>query len=1163
MRSLSAPLVICLASSWFAAAWAQSATSGALSGTVKDARNAPIVGVAVTLTNRATNRAHSAATDGDGRYQFSLLPPGAYDVKFSMAGFKTSAMESAIVSVSEAPSLDAVLEPGDPSGRVACKCQFNASTTSSGMLVDGKTITSVPLTTRNFTNVLAMASGSAAGVNNAGSLGRGTQSVNVNGNTSSGGFTLDGANSPSAVPNPDTIAEVKIQTSQYDAGYGAQVPSTSLITKSGANEFHGDGWEFVRNNIFNANTFFRNTTGQSKPDMKQNQFGATLGGPFRRNRFFFFVSYQGTRQANALDPTSTSNPILPPLTTDRSAATLAAQFCPANHPNDSRYLSFAGGKQLDCNNQSSPTTAPINPVALQLLQMKNQDGSYYIPVPQTILTSGGNAGLGFSTFSLPSTYNENQYLINADYALSGKNLLSGRYYGANFSQYRSFGSPSGYPGPATVPGDGTPQQLEGGDPVGTVKLTSVLSPRKVNEARMSFTRNSMVAWGANTPSAASIGTTPANRFLPQPPEMDVLGPLGSFRLFGNTGNDFNTVTDVYSLSDSISWVRGKHTVRTGVAMVTQQLSREDTGSARGKMTFETFSDFLLGLSAAGNLSPAGRSNIESIQTNQGMGPNGEVQYIYHGWYGSGFTQDDYKVASNLMLNLGLRWEYLVPAADTQGTLGNVWPSLLRQMPIPPVSGTLIGNTVASNYNPDLVNPYTGEPFGAVPAGVYVRPGATAYENSPPVDNLAPRLGFAWQPLGAQGRLVVRGAYGVFYQSTPISGTSNGTPFSSAPPFAQAFNNADSSNGSSSFAKPFPDATLGWVLRTPTSQLSDRVVGPDFALPRLQQWNAGAQVRLTQALSLDIGYVGSQGARLMASRGLNQPLLATPANPVNCGYDGVATDCITTSTAVNAPLRVPIMGETPTALTTTEFDGASSYQSLQATLRRRLSGGLSFQLAYTLSRAESATSMYNDQTQPSFDWGRSSFDRKNRLSANFDYALPVPGGLGKSAALLLKGWSASGIVVLQSGPPLTLTDPSGGSVYGNAGTSTVTLCPGATARNLVTSGGIQSRLNHWIEPSAICSAPAVGADGSTGYGNTGIGIIDAPGQFNADFSIIKTTVVGGIRETAVLAFRVEMYNALNHPQFAAPGTAVGSATFGVITQTSVAPRMIQFGLKYLF
>jgi len=166
----------------------------------------------------------------------------------------------------------------------------------------------------------------------------------------------------------------------------------------------------VRNDIFNANSYFRGSTGQAKPNLKQNQFGATLGAPIRRNKVFFFGSYQGTRQVNGLDTTSTSNPILPPLTGDRSAAAIAARFCPANNllatglnagQPDPRYLTFAGGKQLDCGNRSTAATAPINPVALKLLQLKSPDGTYLIPSPQTILTSGVNAGLGFSSYSLP------------------------------------------------------------------------------------------------------------------------------------------------------------------------------------------------------------------------------------------------------------------------------------------------------------------------------------------------------------------------------------------------------------------------------------------------------------------------------------------------------------------------------------------------------------------------------------------------------------------------------------------------------------------------------------------------------------------------------------------------------------------------------------------
>ena len=351
----------------------QSATTGALAGAVTDPAGAALPHVTVTLANSATMATQTAITGDNGAYTFSLLSSGDYEVQFAAPGFKTARMCPVAVNVGEAPTLDAALERGETAEPVACQCRISVTTSSTSTSVDSKTITAVPLTTRNFTQILSMASGSAADVNNAGTLGRGTRSVNVNGNTSAGSYTLDGAVAPSAVPNPDTISELKIQTSQYDAVYGAQVPSTALITKSGEHEFHGDAWEFVRNDVFNANSFFRAATGQSKPNLKQNQFGATVGGPVRARKLFFFGSYQGTRQINGLDTTSTSNPILPPLTNDRSAAALAAQFCPANHPLDSRYLTFAGGKQLDCRNQTTATTAPINPVALGILQLKTRD----------------------------------------------------------------------------------------------------------------------------------------------------------------------------------------------------------------------------------------------------------------------------------------------------------------------------------------------------------------------------------------------------------------------------------------------------------------------------------------------------------------------------------------------------------------------------------------------------------------------------------------------------------------------------------------------------------------------------------------------------------------------------------------------------------------------
>src|ERR1035438_6325229 len=351
---------------------------------------------------------------------------------------------------------------------------------------------------------------------------------------------------------------------------------------------------------------------------------------------------------------------------------------------------------------------------------------------------------------------------------------------------------------------------------------------------MSFTRSTQSAHGDNTPAATALGMTPADRFFDQPPEMSVLGPLGSFRVFGTLGNDFATENQFYSWTDNLSWVHGSHKTRAGGFFLSQTNWRDDAGAARGKLSFQTFDDFLLGLSADGTLSPSGRSNIQSVQASEGAGTRGQIQYNYRSYYGAAFLQNDFKASSRLTLNFGMRWEYVGPALDTTGAIGNAWPDLLRQAAIPPASGTLVGNTVAANYNPSLVNPYTGQPFGPPPSGVFERSTKSFYRNAAPLGTFAPRFGFAWQPLGAGGRLSVRGGYGLFYQTATYSANASGTPLFTSPPFAQGFTNADSSNNLSSLQQPFPTTTLGFVPRTPTSQLSDRVAGPDFTVPGLHQ-----------------------------------------------------------------------------------------------------------------------------------------------------------------------------------------------------------------------------------------------------------------------------------------------------------------------------------------
>jgi Carboxypeptidase regulatory-like domain len=1151
--------------------WAQSSTTGALHGNVVDPVGAAVPGVTVTLVNPTTGQTQTTVTDAKGLYGFALLPPGAYDLDFAMPGFKTSRAESVVVNVSEAPNLDAQLETGTPEDRVPCQCQLSEGAASaSGTVVDSKTITAVPLTTRNLTQVLSMSSGSSASVNNAGLLGAGSQSVNVNGNTAAGAFTVDGAVATTTVPNPDTISEFKIQTSQYDAGYGTKVPNVNLVTRTGENEFHGDAWEFLRNDIFNANSFFRNASGQPRATLKQNQFGGTLGGPIKRDKLFFFASYQGTRQVNGLDPTaSLSTVILPPLTNDRSAATIGSQFCPGNKAPDAqaRYQTFAGGVQVACDGSN------VNLAALKVLQLKQADGSYLIPTPQTILSSGVNAGLGLSTFSIPSTYDEHQGLFNISYVISNKQTLTGRFYDAKANTQRAYASDF-LRSSETPPIPGFPVTQDETNYLASMQLSSIVNPNLANEARITYTYNLTDPTVPGLPSVTSVGMTPANTLYLGLPDITMRGPLGGFQA-GNAYSDFLTGSKSYSLSDTLSWTHSRHTIRTGFFALSQRFNSSNIGLARGRLSFQSFSDFLLGMSAAQNGSPQGLSNIQSIEANAGMGPKGAVLLLQAFHHAAAFVQEDFKAGARLTLNLGLRWEYVPPAFGPGHDLGNVWSSQLQTVPIPPASGTYAGVTVPSDYDPNRINPYTGKPFGPPPAGVVTRPNSGYYENGAPLDSFAPRFGFAWQPGTNQSRVAVRGGYGWFYQPLAERGNATGTPSTNVQPFAQLISRSGAANSASTLQTPFPPITLGFELRTPSSSLGDRIIGPALRVPKLQQWNLNIRYAISDHFSFDLGYVGSHGSNLFLFTGSNQPMLATPGHPVNCGLPATpatlgvapaafatlgvdASGCVTTNTSANAYLRVPIVGESPTALLAHQYLGRSSYHSMQVTLRQQVSLGLSSQFAYTFSKAQSNTTVYNDQRNLNLDWARTNFDRTHRLITNFTYDLPE----FRSNALL-RGWSISGIIILQSGLPMSLIDRNGGSVYGFAGPATVTLCPGATYKDLVTSGSTTSRLNNWINKSAICKAPVIGSDGSTGYGSTAQSIMDGPGQFNTDFSFGKTTSVGGLRENGQLAFRVEFYNALNHPQFANPGTNFGTANFGVVSKASVAPRLIQFGLKYIF
>src|SRR6202046_337913 len=487
-------------------ALSQTSTTGAIRGTVTDSQGAIITSGTVTITSQGTSAVRTAVTDKDGQYLVGLLPPGLYSVTIAAPGFKTENPGAITVTVTETTRVDAKLVLGSQSETVevtSAAPALQVENATLGTVVGGSVFKELPLTNRNYTQVLTMSAGITGDLNNAATLGKASPDVYVNGASSiSNNFHMDGADINNfgsgragdfvqqagiPIPSPDALQEFKIQTTNYDAGFGRDAgANVDVVTKTGTNQFHGAVWEFFRNDIFNSNDTFLKIAGQRRPAMKQNQFGGTLGGPIIKDKFFFFGTYQGTRQVNGLSSSSLQTVSLFPITNDRSAAAIGAIACPSGSPGNSFWHPFQGGQY-----SNSPTNTQvevacngsnINPVALNLLNQKIANGTYLIPTPQrSTIDSHGNP-IGQSTFSIPSTYNEDQYMINTDYVLSAKHTLSERYFYANYPENQPLAT-AGNP-----PGNGVGTIFN--DQVALLKLTSALNAHFLNEALVGYIRSS-------------------------------------------------------------------------------------------------------------------------------------------------------------------------------------------------------------------------------------------------------------------------------------------------------------------------------------------------------------------------------------------------------------------------------------------------------------------------------------------------------------------------------------------------------------------------------------------------------------------------------------------------------------------------------------------------
>src|SRR5215471_7693103 len=699
---------------------AQTASTGALTGTVTDPSGAVIQNAKITLRNYGTNETLTAITDQDGLYRFALLPPGGYELTVEATGFSPLEMREVMIQITEVRIIRTQLAVKGAREEIVIEAPLlQTDNAALGKVIDRGTIVTLPLVNRNYTQILGLAAGTNTDVVDATQLGAGSQEIRANGARSGdNNFMLNGvdANSYSAnmteattnsggglaIPAPDTIQEFKVQNSLYDAQYGRGGGANVIVeTRSGTAEFHGNTYYFGRNEALNANNFFANATGVPRGEFRRNQPGGTLGGrlPWSRRRAFFFVSYQGTRDVNAASLARSVRSLnLPGISAVRTPASLGAIF--------GGQTGLFGGVAI------APDGSNINPVALNLLNAKNTDGSFVIPSPQ-IVSSGINY-----TAVLPGRYDEDQFNTNLDVNLRKADQLAAKFFFSNSDHNVPFSG-------ATVPG--FPALRNFGNRNLSIAYTHIFSSRTVNQFRAGYSRISSRSSAPSPLTAQAVGITrigdPTVRSLPH------IQILGAFQV-GNALNDKNeTANNNFYISDTASLSRGKHSLRFGSEIFRNQFNL-GPDATDGQLIFLSFPDFLIGLpagliSAGGNGTPLSNVFLElSSATVPHIGLRTTAAHF--------FAVDDWKISRALTVNLGLRLEVDGQQNEAYGRLGNFYPEFYVR---PPAGG--FGDPVTSGFV--LPNNY----HGSAPAG-YPRKNSTLV--SDPVQlHLEPRVGLAWRP----------------------------------------------------------------------------------------------------------------------------------------------------------------------------------------------------------------------------------------------------------------------------------------------------------------------------------------------------------------------------------------------------------------------------------
>jgi Carboxypeptidase regulatory-like domain/TonB dependent receptor len=1201
-RSLNTTILINLivVAAFTAASFGQGGATGAISGTVQDPSGAFVPGAEVRITNQGTGAvARTTKTDANGSFTATLLPVGTYTVKIVGGGFAEGAFPDIVVRVTETTRLVATLRPQAVEEKVEVQAQVQAIDTTqaaTGQAIEAKTIRELPLATQNFQQILTLSTGVFSDLNASAQLGRGSNKIFVNGQREdNNNYLIEGIsatdynvaqNTNVPLPNPDTLGEFKVQTSLYDASQGRNGGgNVNAILRSGTSTLHGDAYEFFRNNVLNANEYFLKQADQPRPDVKQNIFGGSLGGPVGSEKFgFFFVNYQGTRQRSGESPgTFINNPGFPVLPLDRSDASLESVFhVPLIDPVISKLLNFKGNL------------------------FGNFPGGYLIPSIPGV--PGATAPL---VISEAGQYTDDQFTSNWDREFRGGNdKLSARFFFSNSESQLPFGAG----GLQESLGSTLQTSISATDldfpfalPVNarflTIGETHLFRPNLINDFRFGYVRINNSLNNVNPVTATDLGIDRPTNNVTQSIYKFTLNSSG-FQIGPAPFANQNQVQNNYSLVDNFSWVHGAHVLTWGGEYTRVNLNKIFPQVFNGQLIFANntttgTSDFQEFLEGAPPFSFGG-----------GGVDNHEYRLNDFGF----FVQDNWKLRPQLTLNLGLRTEIFGAFHDDLCHIANFSSQRADAGQYPYIYGGCVNSL-------------------GIP-GLHATGSNTTFNNNY-ATGLGPRIGFAWDLFGHH-TTSIRGGYGMYFVREDVGNvdqlsfqapflpvaSGGGLPGCAATFFSpnapancipaglasnpnalpaggviepgfvpclahfQGFVNSSGAPTTNTTQTPTyacPNGAFGGPL--PSTGVFDLLEPQHFVTPNTQQWNLTVQRELTRKWVLEIGYVGTHSIHLRETRTSLLAQEVSPTNPEILTAQNGQQYTITTNTLANAEARTPALGINGYAgMQLFADDAYSHYNSFQTTLSRRWSAGY-FQAAYTFSRSTDATSSgntafntaFNDEATLTPSRGLSDFDRTSRFVVSYSYDMPFFKTASGAKGVLLRDWSISGITIFQSNVPFSIIDSAGGSAFIVPGFTTTLgaqLAQGATIGSGYTHGDLQQRLNSYVNIHNFTTAPLVYPGlcnpnnpiaanfCGTNFGNLGRNIYRGPFQQDWDFSLIKNF---RITERQTLRFTTDFFNIWNHPNFQDPPVTdvENPSAFGRIISTSGTPRLIQFSLRYAF